>query len=154
MTPPAGPPARKLGSLDVDAYLADPSRKQAFVTPMFDLIAPRYDAFTRLFSLGMDAGWKRRAIAAAIAVAPGARRVLDLASGTGDVAAQLARALPEATVEALDASPRMIDAAHERLRTIDADVASRITPMVGDMMALPQVWTLDPWRSAWSSSTT
>ena len=138
MTPPAGPPARKLGSLDVDAYLADPSRKQAFVTPMFDLIAPRYDAFTRLYSLGMDAGWKRRAIAAAIAVAPGARRVLDLASGTGDVAAQLARALPDTTVEALDASPRMIDAAHERLRTIDADVASRITPMVGDMMALPQ----------------
>ena len=56
----------------------------------------------------------------------------------GLLAAQLARALPEATVEALDASPRMIDAAHERLRTIDADVASRITPMVGDMMALPQ----------------
>jgi hypothetical protein len=70
MTPPAGSPERKLGSLDVDAYLADPSRKQAFVTPMFDIIAPRYDAFTRLFSLGLDAGWKRRAIAAAIAVAP------------------------------------------------------------------------------------
>jgi hypothetical protein len=97
MTPPAGSPERKLGSLDVDAYLADPSRKQAFVTPMFDIIAPRYDAFTRLFSLGMDAGWKRRAIAAAIAVAPGARHVLDLASGTGDVAAQLARALAGAS---------------------------------------------------------
>ncbi|WP_309673234.1 ubiquinone/menaquinone biosynthesis methyltransferase [Gemmatimonas sp.] len=138
MTPPAGSPERKLGSLDVDAYLADPSRKQAFVTPMFDIIAPRYDAFTKLFSLGMDAGWKRRAIAAAIAVAPGARRVLDLASGTGDVAAQLARALPQATVEALDASPRMIDAARARLDSVDADVAGRVTPMVGDMMALPQ----------------
>ncbi len=138
MTPPTGSPECKLGSLDVDAYLADPSRKQAFVTPMFDIIAPRYDAFTKLFSLGMDAGWKRRAIAAVIAVAPAARRVLDLASGTGDVAAQLARALPQATVAALDASPRMIDAARERLRTTDADVASRVTPMVGDMMALPQ----------------
>jgi len=138
MTPPAGSPERKLGSLDVDAYLADPSRKQAFVTPMFDIIAPRYDAFTKLFSLGMDAGWKRRAIAAAMAVAPGARRVLDLASGTGDVAAHVARALPQATVEALDASPRMIDAARTRLDSVDEDVAGRVTPMVGDMMALPQ----------------
>lgn len=138
MTPPTGSTEGKLGALDVDAYLTDPKRKQAFVTPMFDIIAPRYDAFTRLFSLGMDAGRKQRAIAAAIVVAPGARRVLDLASGTGDVAAQLARALPQATVEALDASPRMIDAAHERLRTVDADVAPRVTPMVGDMMALPQ----------------
>lgn len=138
MMPPTGSPEGKLGTLDVDAYLADPSRKQAFVTPMFDIIAPRYDAFTRLFSLGMDAGWKRRAIAAAAAAAPGARTVLDLASGTGDVAAQLARALPHAAVTALDASPRMIDAARERLRTRDADVAARVTPVVGDMMALPQ----------------
>jgi len=138
MTQPTGSPDAKLGSLDVDAYLADPSRKQAFVTPMFDIIAPRYDAFTRLFSLGMDAGWKRRAIAAVLAVAPMARSVLDLASGTGDVAAQLARALPQATVTALDASPRMIDAARERLRTVDADVSGRVTPIVGDMMALPQ----------------
>ncbi len=138
MTLPTGSPEGKLGSLDVDAYLADPSRKQAFVTPMFDIIAPRYDAFTRLFSLGMDAGWKRRAIAAAIVVAPMARRMLDVASGTGDVAAQLARAVPQATVMALDASPRMIEMARERLRTIDADVSARVTPIVGDMMALPQ----------------
>ena len=138
MTPSTGSPEVKLGSLDVDANLTDPRRKQAFVTPMFDIIAPRYDAFTKLFSLGMDADWKRRAIAAVLAVAPGARQVLDLASGTGDVAARLARALPHATVEALDASPRMIDAARERLCTVDADVASRVTPMVGDMMALPQ----------------
>jgi demethylmenaquinone methyltransferase/2-methoxy-6-polyprenyl-1,4-benzoquinol methylase len=138
MTTPTGSPNHKLGSLDVNAHLADPRRKQAFVTPMFDIIAPRYDAFTKLFSLGMDAGWKRGAIAAVIAVAPAARRALDLASGTGDVAAQLARALPQATVEALDASPRMIDAARTRLNSVDADVSARVTPMVGDMMALPQ----------------
>ncbi len=135
---PNGTPEAKLGALDVEAYLADPSRKQAFVTPMFDIIAPRYDAFTRLFSLGMDAGWKRRAIDAAIAVVPKAHAVLDLASGTGDVAVELARALPTARVTALDASPRMIEMAHERLRGVDADVSARVTPVVGDMMALPQ----------------
>ena len=59
-----GAPVR-LGARDLEAHLRDPARKQAFVTPMFDVIAPRYDDFTRLFSFGMDAGWKRDAIAAA-----------------------------------------------------------------------------------------
>ena len=46
---------------------------------------------------------------------PDGSTVLDLASGTGEVAAQLARALPHAAVTALDASPRMIDAARARV---------------------------------------
>lgn len=50
-----------MATLDLEAYLADPARKQAFVTPMFDIIAPRYDAFTRAFSFGMDARWKAEA---------------------------------------------------------------------------------------------
>ncbi len=54
--------ARALAQLDVDAHLADPARRQAFVTPMFDVIAPRYDQFTRVFSFGMDATWKREAV--------------------------------------------------------------------------------------------
>lgn len=134
---PDGGPAR-LGDLDVDAYLRDPARKQAFVTPMFDRIAPRYDAFTRLFSFGMDAGWKREAIAAARGERRDVGAVLDLACGTGDLAVALARQWPAALVAALDASPRMIDAAHARLAREAADVASRVTPMVGDMMLLPQ----------------
>lgn len=130
----------KLGSLDVDAYLADPARKQAFVTPMFDVIAPRYDAFTQLFSFGMDRGWKRAALARIVArltIMPNAR-VLDLASGTGDIAVAVARAVPQAQVTALDASPRMIDAANARLGAEgrDADVASRVRTMVGDMCAV------------------
>ncbi len=130
----------KLGSLDMEAYLADPSRKQEFVTPMFDVIAPRYDAFTRLFSFGMDRGWKQAALAritATLSVVPNAR-VLDLACGTGDIAVSIARAVPDAHVTALDASPRMIDEANTRLAdaTRDADVAGRVHTMVGDMCAL------------------
>ena len=53
-----------LRGLDLEAHLADPARKQRFVTPMFDIIAPRYDAFTRVFSFGMDATWKAELLAA------------------------------------------------------------------------------------------
>ncbi|MEQ1692552.1 MAG: ubiquinone/menaquinone biosynthesis methyltransferase [Gemmatimonas sp.] len=125
----------RLGALDVEAHLRDPRRKQAFVTPMFDVIAPRYDAFTRLFSFGMDAGWKRAAIAAACDH-PTVHDVLDLAAGTGDLAVGMARAVPNARIAALDASAGMIAAANRRLAARDADVASRVHTMVGDMTRL------------------
>lgn len=135
-------PVVKLGTLDVDAYLADPALKQQFVTPMFDIIAPRYDDFTRLFSLGMDKGWKSDAIDRVVSFARTRRadpfNVLDVASGTGDIAVAIARALPHAQLTALDASPRMIEAAEARLADPlrDADVASRVHAQVGDMCAL------------------
>lgn len=138
-TKPESNPTPRMGALDLEAHLRDPARKQAFVTPMFDIIAPRYDDFTSLFSFGMDAGWKRAAIAAAIARpvdGQSLRDVLDLATGTGDLAVGIARALPSANVVALDASARMIEAAGARLATRDRDVATRVHAMVGDMSAL------------------
>ncbi|MGV3708035.1 MAG: ubiquinone/menaquinone biosynthesis methyltransferase [Gemmatimonas sp.] len=147
--PPSGGPAEfRLGALDVNAYLRDPARKQEFVTPMFDIIAPRYDEFTRVFSFGMDGGWKREALAAAIeAVRPrahalsrsrGSMQILDLACGTGDLAFALAIALPESYVTGIDASPRMIEKAGERLEREGTNTAwrERIQMRVGDMSAL------------------
>ena len=134
-------PEAVLRTLDVDAHLADPALKQAFVTPMFDIIAPRYDRFTRLFSFGMDGAWKREAMDAVRESARRLRpvqRALDLACGTGDLAVALARLWPGVQVDALDASPRMIDEAQRRLALRDRDVAAVVTSMVGDMMALPQ----------------
>lgn len=134
-------PESVLRTLDVETHLGDPSLKQAFVTPMFDIIAPRYDRFTRLFSFGMDAGWKREAMdavrEAARRIRP-VRRALDLATGTGDLAVALARLWPGVHVDALDASPRMIEQAQQRLATRDAALATMVTPILGDMMALPQ----------------
>lgn len=133
-------PEAVLRTLDVDAHLADPSIKQTFVTPMFDIIAPRYDRFTRLFSFGMDGTWKREAMDAVRAASRRNRPVqqaLDLATGTGDLAVALARLWPGVTVDALDASPRMIDQARARLATRDPDVSGAVRPILGDMMALP-----------------
>lgn len=127
----------RLGDLDVEAYLNDPERKQAFVTPMFDVIAPRYDAFTRVFSFGMDAGWKRKAVRVAIAAAPNAQQALDVACGTGDFCVALAEALPQLRVLGVDASPRMVALARDRLHPNGAHHCfSRIQVEVGDMMRL------------------
>ena len=51
---------------------------------MFDRIAPRYDLLNRLLSLGLDQRWRRRQVASL--GLHGRARVLDLATGTADVA--------------------------------------------------------------------
>jgi demethylmenaquinone methyltransferase / 2-methoxy-6-polyprenyl-1,4-benzoquinol methylase len=128
----------RLGNLDVEAYLSDPVRKQQFVTPMFDVIAPRYDAFTRLFSFGMDARWKRGVLRAAMSAAAHHTDALDLACGTGDFVLALASAIPGLRITGIDASPRMI--AHAEFRTqsstLSANARDRMSVRVGDMMRL------------------
>ncbi len=122
----------QLRDLDLAHHLADPAIKQQFVTPMFDMIAPGYDRFTRLFSFGMDAGWKRRLIDGCRRHAQAPAALLDLACGTGDLAFALLALFPRATARGIDASPRMIELAQVRGAGIDG--APHFT--VGDMMAL------------------
>jgi demethylmenaquinone methyltransferase/2-methoxy-6-polyprenyl-1,4-benzoquinol methylase len=122
----------RLRDLDLDRHLADPSLRQHFVTPMFDLIAPRYDAFTRVFSYGMDRGWKRTLVAEVAArVSPGAH-VVDLACGTGDIAFSTARAVNGAQVTGIDASPNMIQLAQARAATAESSARFEL----GDMTRL------------------
>ena len=131
------PPAPfRLGNLDVEAHLADPQTKQAFVTPMFDVIAPKYDMFTRIFSFGMDVGWKKEAIAVAVAHARYAHHALDLACGTGDFSFALANQLPSLGITGVDASPRMVEEAERRLQSANVQSRLQVHFEVGDMMNL------------------
>ena len=104
----------QLRELDLEAHLRDPARRQRFVTPMFDLIAPRYDAFTRLFSFGMDARWKRTLVTRMAAALRPDSVVLDLASGTGDLAFAAAALAPRGRVLSSDASEGMAAVARQR----------------------------------------
>ena len=104
----------RLRDLDLARHLADPALKQRFVTPMFDLVAPNYDAFTRMFSFGMDRRWKRTLVAHVVSRVKAGAHVLDLACGTGDLALAVADAIPMARVSGVDASPRMIALARPR----------------------------------------
>src|ERR1035437_4050974 len=57
---------------------------------MFDRIAPRYELVNRVMTLGLDAGWRRRAVRE-LQLDPGAR-VVDVGCGTGDLCRVLGRA--------------------------------------------------------------
>jgi len=100
----------RLDHLDQRTHLdAEPAIRQHYVTEMFEEIAPGYDRFTRWFSFGMDANWKRNLIAAVVRHAPPeVSEARDLACGTGDLAVSLAEALPTIHVEGIDVAVGMI----------------------------------------------
>jgi demethylmenaquinone methyltransferase / 2-methoxy-6-polyprenyl-1,4-benzoquinol methylase len=123
-----------LRELDVERYLSDPALRQAYVTPMFDLIAPRYDQFTRVFSFGMDRGWKADLVAMASRAIVRDAVVADVATGTGDLAYALAKVRPDLDVAAVDVSTQMLTLARMR-RAEHAE--ARVAVSGGDLSALP-----------------
>lgn len=80
------------------------------VNSMFARIARRYDVANRLLSGGVDRGWRRRLTRAVAEHHP--KAVLDLATGSGDVAFALGRALPRSTaIIGMDFCQPMLDEA-------------------------------------------
>src|SRR5688572_25495242 len=100
---------------------------------MFDGIAARYDVVNRVMSFGMDLRWRREAVRA-LALPPRAQ-VLDLATGTGDVALAVARAHPDATVRGLDPSHAMLERGRRKVEA--AGLTDRVTLEVGVAESLP-----------------
>ena len=85
---------------DVPPSAAPGRGKGAAVRRLFGIIARRYDLANRVLSLGLDAGWRRRAARIVQQWRPA--RVLDLATGSGDLALAIAKACPDATVIGAD----------------------------------------------------
>lgn len=79
---------------------------------MFGRIARRYDLANHVLSGGTDFFWRRRAAKIIEAWQP--KRLLDLATGSGDLALALQRRLPEATIIAADFSPEMLEVARRK----------------------------------------
>ena len=80
--------------------------KGAQIQSMFDQLAPKYDLMNRVMTLGQDQRWRRFVVDRA--GLPARARVLDLASGTGDIAFEMVRRDPAATVFAADFSLGML----------------------------------------------
>lgn len=95
---------------------------------MFDRIATRYDLLNRLMSFGLDKRWRRQLIDS-LALGPKAE-VLDVATGTADVAIAIAVAHPDAAVVGLDPSAAMLDVGREKVT--DAGLAERVDLVIGD----------------------
>lgn len=106
------------------------------VNSMFARIARRYDFANRLLSGGADVWWRRVLVRAVAQHAP--RDVLDLATGSGDVAFALARGLPQHTaITGMDFCQPMLDEAE--IKKQQAQRYPNVSFCPGDGLALPLV---------------
>ena len=107
--------------------------KKSQVRRMFDTIAPSYDRLNHLLSFNFDRLWRKRLVKMVAAENP--NMVVDVATGTGDVALAIARRMPEAKVVGIDLSEGMLAVAKEKSK--GSEVTERIEWLVGDGEALP-----------------
>lgn len=110
-----------------------PDKTPARIAGMFDAIAPRYDLLNHLLSAGLDRRWRDRAVAA-LALADGAR-VLDLCTGTGDLALATVNRVPGASVVGVDFAGEMLRLALVKVRA--ASLGPRLTLVRGDATRIP-----------------
>jgi demethylmenaquinone methyltransferase/2-methoxy-6-polyprenyl-1,4-benzoquinol methylase len=100
---------------------------------MFAAIAPRYDFLNRLLSLGLDQRWRREMVRRLPALEPG-QRVLDLCTGTGDVARAIEAGIPGSVhLHASDFCEEMVVRAPAKLPADRPGLAF----LVADALALP-----------------
>lgn len=99
---------------------------------MFDAIAHRYDLLNRIISLGVDQRWRRRCVGS-LALDPDAEgTILDLATGTADLAMMSAKRWPSAKVIGTDPSANMLEVGRGKIGAFDGRVELR----QGDAMAI------------------
>lgn len=99
---------------------SDEGKKQQ-VGAMFDRIAKRYDLLNRVLSMGVDKSWRRMAVRTLKVVQP--RKIIDIATGTGDFALALSKIRPKEIV-GVDISTGMLEIGKEKV------AKKRLTDMI------------------------
>lgn len=98
---------------------------------MFDNISRRYDFLNHFLSAGFDHRWRKKAVRQLDSIKP--KRILDMATGTGDLALALHRRFPSARIEGIDLSPGMIERGKEKMEKRKLD---QVSMEVGDGEAM------------------
>ena len=115
------------------AAVASVDKTPARIAGMFDAIAPRYDLLNHVLSVGLDVRWRARAIKE-LQLRPGAR-VIDLCTGTGDLAVAAVREQPSASVVGVDFAGEMLRLADRKVASLGLQRSIRVVR--GDGMRIP-----------------
>ena len=101
---------------------------------MFSTVPHRYDLLNRLLTLGLDQRWRKKAASFCLDSDP--KRIMDLCSGTGDLAIELAgRANPETKIAAADFCEPMLEVAEQK--ALKLGLKDKIDFQVADAASLP-----------------
>jgi demethylmenaquinone methyltransferase / 2-methoxy-6-polyprenyl-1,4-benzoquinol methylase len=107
--------------------------KKAQVEQMFDTISNDYDGLNRVISFGTDVKWRKKVVRMIQERQP--KTILDIATGTGDLAIQFAEQLEGAKIVGLDISEGMLSVARKKI--VKENYPSEIKFIKGDSEALP-----------------
>ncbi|WP_222983498.1 bifunctional demethylmenaquinone methyltransferase/2-methoxy-6-polyprenyl-1,4-benzoquinol methylase UbiE [Flagellimonas meishanensis] len=106
--------------------------KKEQVRQMFDTISKNYDGLNRVISFGIDVKWRKRVVSFLAEKNP--KNILDIATGTGDLAIAMVRTGAKKIV-GLDLSPQMLDVGKSKI--VDKNLQDIIEMVVGDSENLP-----------------
>ena len=106
---------------------------QQVITEMFDSISPRYDFLNHLLSFHIDKIWRRKTSALVASQQPS--KILDVATGTGDLAIQMSKDCPEAQLIGIDLSEKMLELGKSKVNK--KKLQQRIKLQVGDAARIP-----------------
>lgn len=103
------------------------------IAAMFDRISPKYDHLNHLLSLNIDKVWRRKTAKAVVKCQP--KTILDLATGTADLAIAMAKRNSQAHIIGMDISEKMLDIGKAKVAQQKMD--GQIELRLGDAAALP-----------------
>lgn len=109
--------------------------KKEQVEQMFDNIAPTYDRLNHIMSLNIDRMWRRRVMR--IVRRSKANKIMDIATGTGDLAIAMAKRMERAEILGIDLSEEMLAVARSKVKRLGLE--QRITLLKGDAESLTMV---------------
>ncbi|WP_420321782.1 bifunctional demethylmenaquinone methyltransferase/2-methoxy-6-polyprenyl-1,4-benzoquinol methylase UbiE [Flagellimonas sp.] len=119
-------------SKKVTPYKDSDLGKKEQVRQMFDTISGDYDGLNRVISFGIDLKWRRKVVSILKKKAP--KNILDIATGTGDLAIAMTATGAEKII-GLDISPGMLDVGKTKIE--NKNLQNTIEMMVGDSENLP-----------------
>ena len=106
--------------------------KKEQVAQMFDNISENYDGLNRVISLGIDIKWRKKVVE--IVGKNNPKQILDIATGTGDLAIMMAKLNPDRIV-GLDISTGMLEVGKQKIAA--ANLSNKIEMIVADSEEMP-----------------
>jgi demethylmenaquinone methyltransferase/2-methoxy-6-polyprenyl-1,4-benzoquinol methylase len=107
----------------ISPFTTNNEHKAAQVEKMFDDIAPKYDLLNRIMSLGIDKHWRKIGIKKLIDKNP--QKILDIATGTGDLAITANKLLNPKQIIGIDISEKMIEIAQKKINSLSLFTAQK-----------------------------
>lgn len=117
----------------ITPYKDSQLNKKQQVEQMFNNISANYDKLNRVISFGIDVEWRKKVVALVNAKKP--KKILDIATGTGDLAINLAKKTNAVEIIGLDISEGMLEVGRQKIQ--NEGLSKKVEMMLGDSEDLP-----------------